>query len=52
MERWALKLVLLLMYVLVWYYCIVRFPGGGETMKEKKTTFPADLEYFFHPSRS
>ena len=34
MERWAVKLVLLLMYVLVWYY-IVNFPGEGENDKKK-----------------
>lgn len=52
MERWSVKLVLLLMYVLVWYYYIVRFPGEGETDKKKKVTFPDDLEYFFHPSHT
>jgi len=35
MERWAVKLVLLLMYVLVLYYYIVRFPGEGENVEEK-----------------
>jgi len=35
MERWAVELVLLLMYVLVRYY-IVRFPGEGENDGGKK----------------
>ena len=35
MERWAVKLVLLLMYVLVWYYYIARFPGEGENDERK-----------------
>jgi hypothetical protein len=51
MELWAVKLVLLLMYVLVRYYYIVRFAGEGENDEKKKTSFP-DLEYFFDPSHT